>query len=356
MKNVRLPLALITSSLVAASSLQAQTTATTDPVGFVTIVVPAGTGAAKKTSLFSTPLLDTASITGQAVGQVTGVGSNTISNTNAGWVAGELSAVTNRFLIQITSGTAAGRMFLIATNANTTSSVTIESSDVTAQGAINSLGIQAGDAYKILPCDTLSSLFGVGTPTGTNNTVKGGTNAASADTIVLIVNGAAKTYFYRTSAPARWTLNAPGYADATHVPLPPYAGLQYARLASTPLTNILTGSVPTMARTMAVKKSGTTLISQFWPVDSTIAGLGLQNISGWQAGAKATNADTVVVQSTNGTQATYFYNGVNWLKNAPGFPISNTNPVALGSTIQVVKKGSTAGYSTWTNPMPYNLQ
>jgi len=87
MKLYRFPLCAAVA-LAVVSPLNAQTTATTDPVGFVTVGITAGTGSAKKNTLFSVPLLEAESISGQVSGVITGVSSNSISNTNAGWTAG----------------------------------------------------------------------------------------------------------------------------------------------------------------------------------------------------------------------------------------------------------------------------
>lgn len=161
------------ASLIASVSLpdsKAQTTATTDPVGFVTVGITAGTGSAKRNTLFSVPLLETESIQGQIAGTITGVTASTISNSNAGWAAGALSQPATPYLIQITSGAAEGRLFLISSStntggavagtANTATTVTVSSVDST-QVDLSSLGIVAGtDTYKIYACDTLSSFFG----------------------------------------------------------------------------------------------------------------------------------------------------------------------------------------------------
>ena len=352
MNYVRSSLLATVVALATAPGLNAQTTATTEPVGFVTINVAAGTGSSKTTSLVSIPLLDTTSITGQAAGQITGVTANSISNSNAGWGANELSTAAAPYLIQIKSGAAIGSMFLISTTTpNTATTVTISDDDV-AQGAIDARGIQVGDAYSIYPCDTLSSFFGTPATTG----VLGGANAKVADSLVFVFNGTPKTYFYSTLA-NRWTENRPGLPDASNVALRPYYGLQYSRLPATDLSFVVTGGVPTTLRSVAIKNSGTTLLSQYWPVESTVSGLGLQAMPGWQSGANAKIADTLLIQASSGaTPKTYFYNGSNWVENRPGLPVSNTNAVPVGASIQVTKRGSAAGYTDLSQPVPYNLQ
>ena len=361
MKLHRIPLFAVAASL-ALGYANAQTTVATDPVGFVTLSIKGGNPA---TTALSIPLLDTASVTGQAVGQITGVGASTITNTNAGWATNQLSAAAAPYLIQITSGNAAGRMFLIATNPNTATSLTINSTDIL-QGNLTNLGVAVGNSYKIVPCDTLNTIFGPN-PGMTNPTaappaglgIRGGTSATNSDNVNLIVNGTVRTFFYRTNSnPTNngWVATTFGNPASGNMALPPYAGLQYIRRATSNITFTVTGSVPTSLRRVMVKNSGQTLLAQYWPVNSTVAGLNLQSIPGWVANSNPTNADRATIVSTNGTSATYFYDGTNWRQQAFGNPIRGTNPVALGSGIQILKVGSAGGYSTYSNAVPYNLQ
>lgn len=360
MKTLRLPLAALTASALALSAMPSQaTTATTDPVGFVTVDITAGTGAAKRNTLFSVPLLEAESITGQAAGVITGITANSISNANAGWTPGALSEPATPYLIQITSGAAAGRMFLIASSSsaggaiagtpNTATTVSISSND-SQQVDLTTLGIQTGeDTYKIFACDTLSSFFGTPETTG----ILGGNSAATADSVLAVVNGSASNYFYNTAAnPPRWSRVFVGSPDASNTPLVPYYGVQYGRLANLPLSFVVTGGVPTVPRTVAVRNSGTTLLSQYWPTETTLGSSNLQTVV--THGASAAVADTVVL-TTDGAVNTYFYDGTNWRRVFVGSPISNTTPIPVGATIQIVRKGNDTDFTTLTQSVPYNL-
>ncbi len=358
MNITRFSLAAALASSVLLTGANGQTTATTDPVGFVTVGIAAGLGTAKKNTLFSVPLMETEEITGQVAGTITGVTASTISNSSAGWTAGALSQPATPFLIQITSGAAEGRLFLISSSANTGgaiagtantgTTVTVSSIDTT-QVNLTTLGIVAGtDTYKIFACDTLSSFFG--TPATSN--VQGGTAAASADTIVAVSNGVPSTYFYNTTS-VKWVKVAFGSPDASNVALLPYYGVQYSRLANTALSFVVTGQVPTQQREVAVKNFGTTVVSQFWPTDTTLGTSGLSSVV--TAGATATLADTVLL-TANGVVSTYFYNGTNWKKVAFGTPTADTTVLAIGTSMQIVRKGSASGYTTLSQAVPYNLQ
>jgi hypothetical protein len=73
------------------------------------------------------------------------------------------------------------------------------------------------------------------------------------------------------------------------------------------------------------------------------------------AGATATLADTVLL-TANGVVSTYFYNGTVWKKVAFGTPDADDTDLAIGTSMQIVRKGSASGYTTLTQPVPYSLQ
>jgi hypothetical protein len=361
-QQMKLPAKLAIASLAAialAVPASAQN-ATTDPVGFVTVNITAGTGSAKRPTFFSAPLLDSPSLTGQMAGAITSFTSNSISNSNAGWSAGELSSPAAPCIIQITSGNAIGRMFLIASSANTggassgtpntATTVYVSSIDLTQTPDITTTGLAVGDTYQILSCDTISSLLGTPESTG----VTGGNSSTAGDSVLVVINGSSSTYFYNTSvSPNRWSRVGPGNPDASNTAILPYYGIQYQRLTASPLSLTFTGNVPVDPRKANVKNSGATYISQFWPTDSTLSSIGLQSLPGWTSASTPSSADIVLI-SSGGSLTTYFYDGTSWRRSGPGNPV--TNPVIpVGATLSIVKRGTAAGYSTLNQALPYSL-
>lgn len=345
-------------ALPLASQGLAQTTVQGEPFGYVKVNITAGTGTGKRTTFVSIPLLEDANITGKATGRITGVGTTTITAAGAGWTAGQLSAAATPYLIEITSGAAQGRMLLISTAAaNTADTITISPEEATRTGNLANLGIVAGaengDTYRIRPVDTLSSFFG--TPETT--LIRGGTSSSTADTITIVSNGQSVTYFYNTGVtPNRWSRVALGNPDASNTPLPPYAGLQYARLANTPLEFIVTGKVPSGQREVSIKNSGSTILAPFWPVSQTLAQLALQTTPNWLKSSSSSSADTIVLSSA-GSLSTFFHDGTNWRRVGLGNPVANTNTVPVGASIMINKRNSGgAGYAAYENAAPYNLQ
>jgi hypothetical protein len=355
-KGCGLLAATVVAAALGLATAQAQTTPEL-PTGFAEVSIAAGTGTSKRTTLISIPLLDDMTITGKSTGRITGVTANTITSSGAGWTAGQLSTASAPCLIEITSGAAQGQIMLISTTAtNTPDTVTIDQGEMTRLGNLENLGIatgaDTGDTYRIWPADTLSSFFG--TPETTM--IQGGTSPANADTVVIVANGSSSTYFYNTAVnPPRWSRASLGSPDASNVAIPPYAGVQYSRLPAMPLSFRVLGRMPAGIRKVAVKNSGSTLLSSFWPVRQTLGGLALQTLPNWVSGPSANVADTVVLTS-GGSATTYFHDGTNWRRVGLGGGDANATVVPVGASILIDRKGDAAGYATYEHAAPYSFQ
>jgi hypothetical protein len=340
---------LLTAALAPGSASVAATNGPTTPVGYASKIIAAGNGSTKKVTPVSAPLEFIASAGGRLSGTLSGVTATTLSNSAAGWTAGELSTSATPHLLKLTGGAAAGRTFLLSTStANTATTVTIDPADA-AQGDLTALGVVAGDTYEISRCDTLLSLFGTPATTG----ILGGTTSASADSLQLAVNGVVETYFYSTTQ-NRWTQATSGNPDASNTPIRADQGVLYARLGAIPLELTITGRVPATARAVVVKNSGVTLLSHSWPAATTLAGSQIAQISGWTSNNAAAAADKVKIY-TAGTLFTYWFDGVNWRKQVLGSPLSNEVIIPAGSAVTLEQIGSQAGHSTLTQTLPYPL-
>jgi len=362
MKKLNLSLAILA---FAAMSVNAQTNSTnnaySDPVGYVTVKMSAGSGTVKRLSYVSLPLLEKElSITGKSMGKITAVTATTISDSSAGWVAGSLSAPATPYLLAITSGNAKGHIFHIASSAATGGAVgasasantidTITISALTTGSGISDLrtaGVAVGDDYALYACDTLSSALGSPSTTG----IFAAALPASADTVVIVVNGTASTYWHNGT---EWKKTGAGTPSSPNVPLLPYYGFSYSRIANSELILTCTGSVPTQARKVQLKNAGLSLLSQYFPVDTTLATLALQNTAGWTKNALSPSADKIVIVSS-GTASTYWHNGTDWRKTGAGSPISNTTVIPAGAMIYINKVGITSGFSTYSQVLPYTL-
>lgn len=344
-KNFLLCLALVGLGAVSASAQS-----NTIPAGYFTVNIAAGLGTSGVLSVVSFPLQGTATNAGQMVGQITGVTSNTISNSNAGWTAGQLSVAATPCLLQITSGTAAGRTFLISTaTANTSTGVTIDPTDLPNNLDLTTLGIVVGtDTYQIIPADTISSIFGTPATTG----VQGGATSTGADQVQLlpVSGGAWASYYYNTTS-SQWLRVGPPI-PSNNVVIRPDTGVYYVRYATTPLTLMLLGQAPAVGRQAVVSNTGITVLSTNFPTDTTLGASNIQNTPGWVSAATSATADTV--QIFNGTWLSYYNNGTNWIRVGPPI-VSNSVAIPAGSAVVLVKRGSTAGQNILTQALPYSL-
>lgn len=334
---------------ITSASCWAQTSVNTIPSGFFTVTIPAGGGTSASTSFISFPLQDTATATGEMAGQVTSVTANTVTVTGAGWTAGQLSAAATPYLIQFTSGAAAGRTFLISTStANTATVLTIDATDAAATN-LTTLSITNTDTFQIIPADTISSVFGTPATTG----ILGGTSSASVDQVQLYSPASGWVSYYYNTNSAAWLRVGPPIASGNTV-IRPDTGVIYARYGTTALSLTLLGHVSPVARQATVANSGTTVISNNWPVDQTLAGTNISTLSGWTSATSSANADIVQIYSAASGWSQYYYNGTHWLKVGP--PI-NSDGVAIpaGTAVIIVKKGSTTGQSTLSQLMPYSI-
>jgi hypothetical protein len=344
---------------VTASSLTAQNSnaVSTAPVGFVTIDITAGNGTAKKTSLISVPLLNK-DTTIPSKGEVTAIVNpktinfKTLNQGDTGNTIvpdGYLSKAAEPYLIHLTSGSAEGYMLLVSTtSANKTNEITlVDPQDPTLD--VSTLGLGVGDKFSIYPCDTLLSFFGA--PEST--LIKGGATPTTADTIVLVSNGSSSTYFYSTTL-NRWTRVSLGSPNANNTPLMPYYGIQYGRLANTPLSLVSVGEVPTGKRKLKIRGNGATLLSTYWPKDTSLNDMGIAQSQNWRNGATASMSDRIVL-SKDGSVSTFWNNGTNWKRVALGSPNADTNQVTAAGAFLINKTTPGQTYTTFVDSQPYSF-
>jgi hypothetical protein len=327
-------------------SSHAQSQVATVPSGYYTINITPGISGSRSLTLLSVPILKIATATGQMAGQVTGITSTTITNSNANWTAGQLSAASTPYIIQFTSGAAMGRSFLISSiTTNSTTTVTIDSSDAS-QTDLTTLGIQPGtDTYKIVPAATLLSFFGAPQTTG----IPGGTTSDSADQVQLYTGAAWLSYYYNTSV-AGWLRVGPPI-PSSNVVLRPETAMIYSRVGTGNLSFMVSGVVPSVNRQAPVANSGLTFLANNWPIGLTLAETNIQNTPGWSKGDQST-AD--LVQVYNGAWLQYYHNGTNWIHIGPGDD-SDTTTIPAGSAVILQKKNSSAGQNPLAQPVPYTL-
>jgi uncharacterized protein (TIGR02597 family) len=333
----------------------AQTTVTTTPVGAITVTIGAGTGTVRQATIASFPLINSMVTTGKTRGAITSLTSTTITSTGAGWTASDLAQPTLPYLLKITSGAATGRIFTIS--ANTADKITLSNSEGVSSTTIDlvALGVIINDTFQIENADTLLSVFGDGTTTGVNisggATPLGNPNPSLADTIQLVTSNSFQTYYYDTAQSA-W-INLASEAPSNNVIIRSDTAVIYNRLKNTPLSITLMGDVPSISRKAVVRSGQTTLLSNYWPTDSTLGGLGLHQLAGWVSSNNPSIADLVQMRVGTSWQ-TFYHDGSSWI-NLASEANSNTNRVAAGSGLIIKKRATSGNALVLSQAIPYTL-
>jgi uncharacterized protein (TIGR02597 family) len=323
--------AIVLAGTIASSHAQ---NATTDPVGFVTTNITASSDGVNFATTFVSPaLFQTSSVNGTLTGNLTSVTSSTVTASSAGWVASELS--TAQAYVMLKSGNATG--VLLRVSANTADTLTVD-----ALGAdLLTLGVAAGDAFQLIEGDTVLTMFG--TP---SNGVMGGNatqySSSKTDRVVIRdVSGNLRTLYYNTDS-NKW-MRPGSSSDQGSIPISPYAGVYYSRIATTPLSMVTTGSVPTQSIKLLVPATGSAFFARVFPTEGTLSGLGFQHLSGWtntsQPGITTSNVDRVVTVDSSKIIRSFYYTGTQWRRAGSSSDQSPTT-IPVGGAVYTVRQSS----------------
>jgi len=234
----------------------------TTPVGYMNTTYATGT-----TTCFGLMLDDTsATPNGLRAAPIESFTANTIANSAGVW-SGNLANPATPWAVRLTSGAAAGKIFDITANTATT---------LTLSGpALTTLAVAVGDTFELVSLDTLSTLYGA-TPCKEALPPRPPTsyNCAAVATWIAFYYDTALGFWRRTSGTA---------SNSNDTIIRPGSGVLLLRRGPT-LTLTLTGRVLGTAFRASVNNASTTGLTAGYPMDTTLAGFGLQNLlSGWRA-------------------------------------------------------------------------
>jgi uncharacterized protein (TIGR02597 family) len=326
----------IAMTSLALSGANAQTTATTDPVGFVTTTIRGKSGANNANSFVSLGMARPTAYQG-VVGtpSLNGSSQTVLTFTGSPFTANQFNGTGNKHYLQLTAGPNSGLVTEIV--ATTTDSLTVADN-------INDVITAGVTGFKAIPYWTL----GTALPSGGG--LNGGASATVADTVAIFNNGVPATYFYNTTANA-WRI---GGTPANDVIIPPGNGLLVTRKIAGNVDLVLAGGVP-LGSTEAQIAGGTSssarnsVVSNPYPLSSvTLATSGLSTVI--TGGASATVADTVQIYNASGVPATYFYNTTVNQWRTGGTP-ANDVTIPQGAAI-VVNRKANRGAVEWYIPQP----
>jgi hypothetical protein len=325
--------------------------------GAVTYTIPATVAAQTYTNYYAAPLTLDPVYTGAVT---TPLASNVITVTGTPWTANQyqFSSTGTPYFVKILTGSQTGRVMLIT--ANTTSGLTVDTTDHTTQTVpltTSGFALASGDTFEIFQGDTLGTLLG-------NNTttypliLNGGTASLSADTVGIYSPSQhlVVAYYFNTSA-NQWEQSG-ATVSANNTIIYPYSSFSITRRPNEPqLTFTLMGRVPEVNRLIKTAGSNQAVYdSTGYPVDMTLGGL---QLTPWTAGASSVTADTLAVWNpSQHLFNTYFQlstDSNNWHLSSGG-PSQNSVVIPAGTTVIYNRRASLSGAASYlTPPAPYTL-
>jgi uncharacterized protein (TIGR02597 family) len=317
------------------SGANAQTSAVTDPVGYITVNV-AGSAASTTFSAIAPTLVNKV----EYAGSIATISATSITVSGTPFTVGQFAA--SNYWVEITSGAGEGAWTNI-TGTPTTSSITL-ADDMTAFAA-------AGATIKIRKHVTVGEFLGATNTAG----LLGGADPGLADEVVLVDNGTVpatvKVIFYDPTPGAGWTDG--DFNAATDVNIEPGQGVLVKHKTAASLSFVMTGHVKT-GKSMIAAFPGTNVIgvpaAVGYALDATVASSGPSNLkSVVLPGADPGLADQIFVYGPTGVAKDYFYD------NTPGsagwydgdFNLADTTVLKEGQGFVWKRK---AGATNWTAP------
>lgn len=329
-------------------------TAATIPVGYSTVTIAAGNGAANPSyTTLSVPFYKAAEFTGT----IASVDSATqITLNNAAWTTNQYYSVSAPRFAKITSGNAVGRFFVIT--ANTASQLSL---DLSSQPTIATLlggTVSAGDSVQIIPALTLANFFGSNTATLPANWVTGA-SANSADQVWIITNPTTTTWstFYNNGT--NWKKSG-NLLNQNNTIIFPDDGIRLVHIGTNPVTLTLSGTVPSTSEKTDIYGAGTTFMANRFPVNTTMLGAGFHLLPGWVTGNSANSADKVwlwnPIKAGGAGWDTYYYTGSIW-KKAGNLSSQNNAIIYAGTAVQITRLNQNpASITTLQQSLPYSLE
>jgi uncharacterized protein (TIGR02597 family) len=345
-------------SLPAFSASQAQeATATTEPVGYMTFNLPAGSDTRISTPLAKAPVFK---------GAVSSRSGFIIEFLNA-----NLGSLTEKpHYLQVVNGDQAGMLFDISSN--TSSSITLVDNGVTPNG------LSEGTQVTVIEYWTVGSLFPAA-DRGVSFTASASTTAVARRTQILLpnnvstgINRAVSTtlFFANDSETGFWRTSTQTTVNANDTPLLPdtFFIVRNPATAASNLKLTVTGSVITSPITIQIDRvaggANDNYVSMSRPMDISLKNLGLVQ-SGAFLPSSATTAvarrDQLLVFDNNAVginkapAATYFYVGTpesgTWRSAANTAVDASETMIPAGSGIVVRKYGTGLSSSSqfWEN-------
>ena len=339
--------ALLAGFIATAPQASAQTTVTTDPVGFITLTFAGTGGTATQAITFSgLGMANPVSYQGNVDAVASVSGHAVLTSTSAGFTDNQYNFPNGSYFVEITSGSNAGvTSDIIATTASNNSITTFDN--------ISSL-VTAGNSMRIRAHWTIGSVFGA-----TNQAGLTAGNSSTADQILVYNGSGYDIYFYSSGGiiGAGWRKTGGGNADQSTAKIEPDQGLIIKRTSGSSTASInlvLQGAVKTGQSYVPVQQ-GANILGNVYGANMTLGDSGLytgSSSTGVLAGNSST-ADQILIWNGSGYDI-YFYSsggiiGSGWRKTGGGNSDQSTAIISAGSAI-VLQRQSSAPAFNWVVP------
>lgn len=332
-------LALLLSLLPSSGYSQAST----PPVGVILYKLTSGT-----TTPIGVPVFSDVAFRGTA----STVTANTLSTTDATFMAGEFAQIGAPYFVLVLSGGQTGRLLLVTGNTANTVTVDVGATNLTGDATTPSFAAALGDRFEIFPGDTISTLFGDGS---VNNPVllQKGAFVFTADT-VQIFNGVKWVSYFFNQTNNFWCASTSPDTNANTLVIPPDAGLLIGRRGATATISI-TGRAPTTNLATRFVGNATSAVAVRFPKDTTLAELNFSGPGTWSANDNPFVADKVSL--FNGVRWVAYYQTAASVWKQVGGDNSDQGAKAIpaGSCVLIQKQGAaTNSASFFTQMIPYS--
>jgi uncharacterized protein (TIGR02597 family) len=330
--------------LASATSVLAQTTATTDPVGFITLTVASANGANPSLSFKGLGLTRAVEYQGSAEA----VGTNTLTDNEATWTENQFNGANGSYFVEIFSGPGAGTTYDISATSAANKRITL------AQNL--AAGVTAPVTFKIRKHWTIASIFGAANESG----LASGDEASVADQILRFDLGTYSTYYYQVAPPAAggtgWRNANNAFADAGSTVIYPDEGVIIRRTLAAPVNIILLGAVKTGQSSIPIVQ-GINILGNTYAAPITLQSSMLftgNSTTGLVSGDEASTSDQVLLWNGTG-YTTYYYQtappaagGTGWRNSNDVFTNAGATPIPVGSAL-IVKRANGLAFD-WKVP------
>jgi uncharacterized protein (TIGR02597 family) len=325
------------------SGANAQTSAVTDPVGYITVNVNGGgTTAAPLFSEISPTLVNKV----EFAGTVSAAAGNDIDVSGTPFTVGaynQISPTKPAYWVEITNGaTTEGKWANI--------SATPANNRITTSTSLAASITPGVTTIKIRRHVTLGDFFGATNTAG----LKGSDSAANADEVILFNGGAPANYFYSDFAGLEGWWDAGFSNPEADAPIQPNQGVLIARKAAAAVSFVFTGHVKTGKTQMGASNGFNILpvpLATGATLDASLLFTGADLTKSVDASDSAATADEVLILNAAGAPVSYFYSDFSGLEGwwDAGFSTPSGTTVLKEGTGFILNR-KVGGPMTWTAP------